>query len=78
MLIEYLFLGIEWGNNGASYRHNISYYYIPHVLIKDFNVLIDGKPLFDQLIKNIEESYEKIVEMDENNEYTTGNLLDFH
>ena len=71
-------LGNELANNGASYRHNISYYYIPHVLIKDSNVLIDGKPFFDQLIKNIEESYEKIVEMDGNNDYTTGNLLDFH
>ena len=28
-------------------------------------------------LKNEEESYEKIIEMSNNNDYTTGNLLDF-
>ena len=28
-------------------------------------------------LKNEEESYEKIIEMSNNNNYTTGNLLDF-
>ena len=45
--------------------------------IKDFNVLIDGKSLFDLPVKNEEEAYEKIIEMINNNDYTTGNLLDF-
>ena len=28
-------------------------------------------------VKNEEEAYEKIIEMSKNNDYTTGNLLDF-
>ena len=38
---------------------------------------IDGKNFFDLLVKNEEEAYEKIIEMGNNNYYTTGNLLDF-
>ena len=45
--------------------------------IKDFNVLIDGKDFFDLPVKNEEEAYEKIIEMSNNSDYTTGNLLDF-
>ena len=45
--------------------------------MKDFNVLIDGKPFFEIPIKNKEEEYEQIIEMSKNNDYTTGNLLDF-
>ena len=55
----------------------ISKYYTPNVGIKDFNILIDGKSFFDSPIKYKEEAYEKIIEMGRNNEYTTGNLLDF-
>ena len=38
------------------------------------NVLIDGKIFFDLPVKNEEEAYEKIID---NNDYTTGNLLDY-
>ena len=58
-------------------RYFFSYYYVPNVEIKDFNVLIDGKSLLDLPVKNEEEAYEKIIEMSRNNDYTTGNLLDF-
>ena len=40
-------------------------------------VVIDGKSFFDVPIKNKEETYEKIIEMVRNNDYTTGNLLDY-
>ena len=50
---------------------------MPKVRISDFNVLIDGKSFFDQPVKNAEGAYEKIIDMSNNNEYTTGNLLDF-
>ena len=39
--------------------------------------MIRGKGFFDLSIKNEEEAYEKIVDMSNNNGYTTGNLLDF-
>ena len=38
---------------------------------------MDGKGFFDLQVKNKEEAYEKSIEMSNNNDYTTGNLLDF-
>ena len=64
-------------NNNTDSRYSFSNYYVPKVQIKDFNVLIDGKSFFDLSVKNEEEAYEKIIEMSNNNDYTTGNLLDF-
>ena len=58
-------------------RDCFSDYYVPNVGINDFNVLIDGKSFFDLPVKNEEESYEKITDMSNNNDFTTGNLLDF-
>ena len=58
-------------------RDSLSRYYVPTVEIKDFNVLIDGKSFFDLPVKNEEEAYEKIIDMSRNNDYRTGNLLDF-
>ena len=58
-------------------RRTVSKYYIPKVEIKDFNVLIGRKTLFEIPVKNKEESYEAIIEMSKNNDYTTGNLLDY-
>ena len=60
-----------------DYRNRFSNYYVPDAKIKDFNVLIDRKSLFGSPVKNEEEACEKIIEMSNNNDYTTGNLLDF-
>ena len=54
-------LSFENENDGTSF----SKYYVPNVQIEDFNVLIDGK--IDG----------KIIKMGRNNDYTTGNLLDY-
>ena len=64
-------------NNNTDSRYSFSNYYVPKVRINYFNVLIDGKSFFDLPVKNEEEAYEKIIEMSNNNDYTTGNLLDF-
>ena len=64
-------------NNNTDSRYSFSNYYVPKVKVNDFNVLIDGKSFFDLSVKNDEEAYEKIIEMSNNNDYTTGNLLDF-
>ena len=45
--------------------------------LKTFNVLSDRKRVFDLPVKNEGEAYEKIIEMSKNNDYATGNLLDF-
>ena len=55
----------------------ISGCYVPNIEIKNFNVLIDGKSFFDLPVKHEEEAYEKIIDMSNNNDYTTGNLLNF-
>ena len=59
------------------YRDSFSHYYVPNVRIKYFNVLIDGKSFFDLSVKTEEEAYENIIETSNNNDYTTGSLLDF-
>ena len=58
-------------------RTSFSKYYVPNVQMEDFNGLIDGKSFFDMPIKNGEETCEQIIEMGRNNDYTTGNLLDY-
>ena len=53
-------------------------YYMPNVEIKDYNVLIDGNAFFELPIKNLEETYEKIIQItDHSGYYTRGNLLDY-
>ena len=64
-------------DNAGDNRDSFSHYYLANVEIKDFNVLIRGKSFFDLPVKNEEEAYEKIIDMSNNNDYTTGNLLDF-
>ena len=46
-------------------------------MVKDFNIIIDKLAFFDLPIKTGEEAYEKIIDISRNNEYTTGNLLDY-
>ena len=58
-------------------RQSFSQFYLPKVLVKDFNVIIDKLAFFDLPIKTEEEAYEKIADISRNNEYTTGNLLDY-
>ena len=48
-----------------------------NVLMKDFNVIIDKLEFFDLPIKTEEEAYEQIIDISKNDEYTTGNLLDY-
>ena len=64
-------------SSAGDNRDFFSRYYVPNVEIKDFNVLIDGKSFFELPVKNDEVAYEKFIEMSNNNDYTTGNLLDF-
>ena len=58
-------------------RTSFSKYYVPKVEIKAFNVLINRKSFFDVPVNNKEEAYEKIMSIGKNNDYTTGNLLDY-
>ena len=54
-------------------------YYLPNIEIKDYNVMIDGKNVFDQPVKNDKVTYENIrkIATGQGDDYTTGCLLDY-
>ena len=58
-------------------RQSFSQFYLPNVMVKDYNVIIDKLAFFDLPIRTEEEAYEKIIDISRNNEYTTDNLLDY-
>ena len=61
----------------ADDRQSFSHFYLPKFMAKDFNVIIDKLAFFDLPIKTEEEAYKKIIDISRNNEYTTGNFLDY-
>ena len=61
----------------ADDRQSFSQFYLPKVMIKDFNVIIDKLAFFDLPIETEEEAFEKIIDISRNNEYTTGNILEY-
>ena len=61
----------------ADDRQSFSQFYLPNVMVKDYNIIIDKLAFFDLPRKTEEEAYEKIIDISRNNEYTTGNLLDY-
>ena len=61
----------------ADDRQSFSQFFLPRVMVKDFNIIIDTLAIFNLPIKTEEEAYEKIIDISRNNEYTTGNLLDY-
>ena len=67
---------LAYGQNNND-RQSFSRFYLPNVMVKDYNVIIDKLAFFDLPIKTEEEVYEKIIDISKNNEYTTGNLLDY-
>ena len=48
---------LENGDGNESVRTSFKKYYVRKVEVKDFNVLIDGKPTFDIPLKNKGEAY---------------------
>ena len=59
-------------------RKSHSSYYLPKVTIKDYNVMIDGKKIFDQPINSELKTYENIrkIATGKGDYDTTGCLLD--
>ena len=74
--VNRLFVLLFTRYNAGDIRGSFSHYYVPNVEIKDINVFIDLKSFFDLPVKNEKEAYEKIINLNNNNDYTTGNLLD--
>ena len=52
-------------------------YCTPTVEIKHYNVLINRKPFFEIPVKNMEETYEKIIDLGNDDYYITGSLLNY-
>ena len=73
MLIDCLFKAYR----AADDKQSFSQFYLPRVMVKDYHVIIDELAFFYSPIKTEEEAYEKIIDISRNNEYTTGNLLDY-
>ena len=61
----------------ADDRQSFSQFYLPRVMVKDYNNIIDKLAFFDLPIKTEEEAYEKTIDISRKNEYTTGSLLDY-
>ena len=73
--VRLFMISFESDNDDPS-RDSFDTYYIPLVEIIDFNALIDNKLIFNQPTKNKQESFEKLVEMERNDDYPTGNVLE--
>ena len=52
-------------------------YYTPTIEIKDYNVIIDGEPFYEILIKNKEETYKPITELIRSDLVRTGKEFNF-
>ena len=71
-IVNRLFV-LAYGQNNND-KQSFSRFYLPNVMVKDYNVIIDKLAFFDLPIKTEEETYEKIIDIGRNNEYTAGNL----
>ena len=56
-------------------RRSYYEYFMPTVELKNYNAIIDGKPFFEMLVKNLEETYQKIIDMGYNDDYTVIGLI---
>ena len=59
---------LAYGVDNNNDRKSFSRFYLPRVMVKDYNVIIDKLAFFDLPIKNEEEAYEKIIDISKNNE----------
>ena len=75
--VNRLFVLADQVDNNNDNRKSFLQFYLPRIMIKDFNVIIDMLAFFDLPIKTEEEAYGKIIDISKNDEYTTGNLLDY-
>ena len=59
-------------------RISHSTYYLPKVEIKDYNIMIDGRNLFEQPINSMNKTYENVrkIPTGKRGDYATGCLLD--
>ena len=61
-------------------RNSHRKYFLPRLNITNYNVLIDGRNVYDQPVNDLVKQYDKIrkVATGPGDDYTTGCLLDYH
>ena len=66
--------------NGQPTRNGQRKYYLPRIDLDKYNVIIDGRNVYDNPIKNNIEKYRELkkVMIGKGEDYNTGSLLDFN
>ena len=74
-----LFVLVYWNEDADSKRFKDKRYYLPKGIIKNYNVIINGKKFYDQPIDSDIKRYEEIRKptTGQSEDYTTGYLLDY-
>ena len=77
-LFVFAYFIAENGNDEAGIKNNKKYF-LPRGEIKNYNVLIDGRDFYDQLINDKIKQYDEIKKVSRgySDDYTTGCLLDY-
>ena len=75
--VNRLFVLLFVKNAEGDHIDFFAHQHVPNVEINDTNVLIDGKSFFDLPVKNEGEAYKKVMRVNRNNDYRTGNLSNF-
>ena len=67
-------------DNNQPTRNGQQKYYLPKIDLNRYNVIIDGRNLYDNPIENNIETYRELkkVMIGKGEDYTTGSLLDFN
>ena len=74
-----MFVLVYLNEDPDSERFKAKRYYLPKDRIKNYNVIINGKNFYDQVIDSDIKRYEEIRKLTtgEGEDYTTGCLLDY-
>ena len=74
-------LAFDNTDNGAKKveRNSHTKYFLPRVDITNYNILINGRNIYDQLINDLVKQYDEIrkTATGQGDDYTTGCLLDY-
>ena len=77
--VNRLFVLVYTNKDNNAKRFNAQKFYLPKDIIKNYNVIINGKNFFDQPIDSDIKRYEEIRKLttEQSEDYTTGCLLDY-
>ena len=66
--------------NGQPTRNGQQKYYLPRIDLEKYNIIIDGRNLYDNPIESDIENYRELkkVMIEKGEDYATGSLLDFN